>query len=1132
MDEDFEIEIEQEIKSAQNPRRVRGKDRRPRARRGRGANAARRGGHNGRPGGRSGAHIAHDHAAPRAAAARPPLPPIPQVIRSGDLPSPSDVATHGPIMRTVPRHLRRLFQQAALPILNAYLRASLDKDTERMASACVQFLTLPAIALPLPGGKFAGSKLLKERLKVICRQIRDYAESPAHLRPSGDAAIAADQKRSSDWKLSNVKRSTALVRSGYLGKAAQALTQQGMHDSNDEKVIEELKQLHPLCPDPIPDLPADATDLIIDGSSSKGRKTLRKLIRKLDNGSSGGPSGFTGAHLGVLAQSDDCLRGIAQLLQDINNGTTGSIIRSYITAATLYPLTKPNNGIRPIAVTEIIKRAADGYLNTIVGPIARQLCEPIQFGIGTPGGCEHVILATQALLDTPDHGQTAFLCDVTNAFNTQNRSRILGAIYAEPSLAPMWHNTAYTYGSSSILRLPNGTEILSSNGVKQGECLSSLGYAVSKKSGYQKAASCHAETTRVFAVLDDATVVGPSEHVIDSVKVLHSETQADGQQFNWEKCKFLAHPDNVLPESVTAFLERHGVPIVRDATLLLGAPVGWDRKKMSQMALEIHGESALLFEQLQHPALPPQEAMLILRSCAIPIPVYLSRVLPPAVMLPAAHAFDEQVIITASRILKLPPILEPAQKDQMTLKLINSGFGLPSVVTLSPIAYTCALASAATLLCDAELNIIPNGTPRAGSAFAQDLASALAATRAAVGDDGSALLPPVDVTHSVPEGHVLRWYAATGAEAAADKLQHALSGIADQRRFTNLLAASNRSDRARLHSCSGKSAAAWLLAIPLDRTVQLNPRAYRIASRIRLGLQAHDDHTNECTCGSPNAALDKHHGLSCISVRRTFINMRHDMMKATVHTWCKRMGCSAIMEPQNLVAGQERADNLIATPMGDLFLCDCSIVQPACPSHIEKSQVRLGAAEHAAAAKYEQYTRHAEECGARFVPLIAEVYGALHGETLSFIKRMSWLAEGDDGSPWSRIEAKIGMTSAIAIAIQRGNVLAIDRVHLKNRTAGLVTSRERAHQPALPAAVPRAQPAADPEDHFGADADDVVPLPEGIVRDPAQAHVILPRGLHVAAEDDVIIVDGPAVDQALPDDAQAREHAREVEIVH
>ena len=384
----------------------------------------------------------------------------------------------------------------------------------------------------------------------------------------------------------------------------------------------------------------------------------------------------------------------------------------------------------------------------------------------------------------------------------------------------VWRNCHYSLGSPTTLRLPNGVEIKSHNGVQQGGCLSSGLYAFAKRDGYKAAQDTHPDTLNVFAVLDDGTICGPAQDVIDSGIRLERDHKDDGQQFNWSKCKFLAHPDNVLPQSVIDFLVTRNVPIVRDATTLLGAPVGWDRQKMTATAMDIHRESSLLFEQLKHPALPPQEAMLIMRNCTVPVPGYLSRILPPAVLRQAAQAFDHDLLDVAVTKLQLPD-LKSSQQQQLRRKLIDAGFGLTSIAELSPIAHTCALASSATLLCEPRHRILANGLPRADSVFATDWSDALAATRlAATGDDQSAaLLPPADL----PGPEALAWYATTGAALASNnsKLQRNLTHIADGLRFRRALDTANEVDKARLHSASGKSASAWLTAIPSDSTCRL-----------------------------------------------------------------------------------------------------------------------------------------------------------------------------------------------------------------------------------------------------------------------------------------------------------------------
>jgi hypothetical protein len=193
------------------------------------------------------------------------------------------------------------------------------------------------------------------------------------------------------------------------------------------------------------------------------------------------------------------------------------------------------------------------------------------------------------------------------------------------------------------------------------------------------------------------------------------------------------------------------------------------------------------------------------------------------------------------------------------------------------------------------------------------------------------------------------------------------------------------------------------------------------------------------------------------------------MVKDAIHQWARQLGCPAIKEPKNLIKGQERADNLISLPGGELLLCDVSIVQPSAPTHTNKGQQRLAVAEQAAVEKHRQYDRMAEQEGADFVPVIMEAFGGIHDAAVAFFRRLASLAEHDkyDSCPWNRREALIGITSAVAIAIQKGNLRAFDRVHLNNRQAGMTPYRPARQTSLAPVPQIRADHIENPPGGFG-----------------------------------------------------------------
>jgi hypothetical protein len=73
------------------------------------------------------------------------------------------------------------------------------------------------------------------------------------------------------------------------------------------------------------------------------------IIRKSDNGSAAGPSGWGGNLLAVQAESDICRLGINALLKDILSGSIPEAARPYLLASRLVALGKPNSdSLRPI----------------------------------------------------------------------------------------------------------------------------------------------------------------------------------------------------------------------------------------------------------------------------------------------------------------------------------------------------------------------------------------------------------------------------------------------------------------------------------------------------------------------------------------------------------------------------------------------------------------------------------------------------------------------------------------------------------------------------------------------------------------------------------------------------------------
>ena len=80
---------------------------------------------------------------------------------------------------------------------------------------------------------------------------------------------------------------------------------------------------------------------------------------------------------------------------------------------------------------------------------------------------------------------------------------------------------------------------------------------------------------------------------------------------------------------------------------------------------------------------------------------------------------------------------------------------------------------------------------------------------------------------------------------------------------TQLLDEATAADRARLRSCAGKYAGAWLNCIPSIALFRMSPVDFRICLRLRLGMEQLSIRTDvKCRCGVRPDAFGLHY-LTC-----------------------------------------------------------------------------------------------------------------------------------------------------------------------------------------------------------------------------------------------------------------------------
>src|SRR5271170_4384992 len=129
----------------------------------------------------------------------------------------------------------------------------------------------------------------------------------------------------------------------------------------------------------------------------------------------------------------------------------------------------------------------------------------------------------------------------------------------------------FGYSNSSLLLLHGcqGESILSSNGLRQGDPLSSLLFSLYTKDVYSSIGAA-APTNDIYAFIDDLNIVGTPDDVVKAFEVLLTELQKVGLKCNFSKTQFIYFHDHPLDNNVTSLLDRHQIQLQERHALVLG----------------------------------------------------------------------------------------------------------------------------------------------------------------------------------------------------------------------------------------------------------------------------------------------------------------------------------------------------------------------------------------------------------------------------------------------------------------------------------------------------------------------------------------------------------------------------------
>ncbi len=804
---------------------------------------------------------------------------------------------------------------------------------------------------------------------------------------------------------------TAKVREGRVSKAAKlAYRIQTVQAMDEKQTHQRLIQLHPQSSKSMPPPPASSRGAVIAADDD-----FVKAVNNIANGSSPGPSGLTGEMLLPLLSDEDCIRGLAKLVTDVNSGDLPSDFKPYLLPSDLIAIPKPGN-VRPIAMCETLWKLTTSIAATEAGPAARAICEPHQFAIARPSGCETVVQTLQARLLQPNTVVASI--DFANAFNSAERSDLLSELFRHDALAPLHKLAAWGYSDGTPLwRYDDQRKIrsmlLSTNGVRQGCPLAALIFAVGIAPVYKKA--IEGTGADCMAFLDDGNFVGTPEQVLAAIKRLEPLANRLGLKFVDQKSQWFSLNDDPHLPTVQEWLDgRQGVKVVRDAGLILGAPVGLNRAAIEKLLDDCIREHDTFFNLLLHDSIPPQEALILLRLSGVPRMNYLTRCVDPDLTRKATKAFDDRVLTTALTKLCIPtqPSNDTAARYNrantlLTLPVRYGGFGLRSTYRTRHAAFWGGLAHAASTL--ARYAPLP---PRSLSTIEKTLKTLQQQTEMAGAPFESLPTQAANALHRLanPQRDDPTNIQRDLTQRIEDKLY---------RQFSD--AATTPAEKARLLSISGPWASAWVSCIPTDPSLLLRPEQYQLAARLRLGLPLTSNMPDRCVCGE-QFRDDETHALSCIYFK-PLVTERHHKVAQIAVKYLHRIHTRAVWQPTYL--SRVLFPDVDYDLKEERWLGDVTIPHPIARSNVQvacRAQGQLVA--DAEAEKISKYRQLSAQYAAGFTPLVVDTFGCFGSKARQFVLDVA-RAVDDETCDWRQWEILYGLSNSIAIAVQRGNAAVI-----------------------------------------------------------------------------------------------------------
>jgi hypothetical protein len=930
---------------------------------------------------------------------------IPHVLvrDTGDWPSPDEVARrHIPTLQHVPQDARVTVARSLERVLR---RCSVGDDH---AGWWELFLWPKCIlARPTRGGHRAIARSLMQRCAAWQRgNVRELWDAACSDHPIRDplaqpALTTVDEELDLPFELDTLgddtteasrdalTRVTRLVRAGQFSRAMTAAAATRPLPPTAATVAM-LQELHPRADPP---LPVDILEPPPDGPTPS---QLKRLLRGFKPGSGAGPSGLRASVLVDLLKPNatDLATHLAQAVTSFVRGEVPVMFRPFFFGACLTGLPKRTPGVRPVACGEVLRRCGGRHLCRSERRSACAFFEARKQMAFSPGGAEVVFHGTRRyarhLMAHPELRKVILKLDCTNGFNLAKRTKFLTRVAtALPSFA---RYAQAAYGQPTHLYVGDYV-ILSEDGSQQGDPPGPHFFAVDMAELMEDRPPVPLDLEGFF--LDDGTLGGDVEHVVEVVEYIVRRGPEFGIHLNIAKCEVIAADHSIVEGTVLSAMQRKPL----DGFTLLGGPIGTPEF----IAAHVEKVVAKASERMRFISCMEcsHEAFALLRYTVVGMPVFYSRT--AGNVGPLGRFFDAMMETFAALVTPVPSDTEVLQ---VSLPTRHAGLGLRDPRQHAAIAAVCSVSAAAR-----SANLICSMT----ASLPEDV---LLAT--------SLACPTLAHFPSVLEKATE--YAASGRARFGDGMQRKLSHEIEDLRFESLkrqlssdrARADTERDLARLTSCS-RSGASLYLTMPFvgstTARVWLPSADFSLLVRRRLGQHLLPQPT-PCGLCRGRVAVDTlgDHGLRCMAagahtmLHHELVTMfHHKASAALLHS--RREACPFSSSPTS------RVDTFLLRTHPRPTACDVAVTDSLQSRATMASAARTPGG-HATAyeqRKRDRYGALCEEDGFALAPLVADTFGAWGDTALVHFRTIAKGLVQRFGEPYVVVHQQLMMEANIIL---------------------------------------------------------------------------------------------------------------------